>query len=217
MMQDFHRTNTYRRAILNNSNDFRDKVVLDVGAGSGILSFFAIQAGAKKVYAIEASNMASYARFLVQANHQQDKISVIMGKVEEIQLPEDVDVIVSEPMGYMLFNERMLESYIHARKWLKPDGKMYPSVGRLYVCPFTDETLYGEQYGKANFWLVKSFHGVDLSSLYEEALKEAFSQPIIDTFSMNVCLGEPLVHFVDFGKNTEEELQNIGELKCFVL
>ena len=41
----------------------------------------------------------------------------------QIDIPEFVDVIVSEPMGYMLFNERMLESYIHARKWLKPDGK----------------------------------------------------------------------------------------------
>lgn len=33
-----------------------------------------------------------------------------------------VDVIISEPMGYMLYNERMLESYLHAKKWLKPDG-----------------------------------------------------------------------------------------------
>ena len=49
MMQVYIRTSTYQKAILSNLTDFRDKVVLDVGAGSGILSFFAQQAGAKKV------------------------------------------------------------------------------------------------------------------------------------------------------------------------
>jgi histone-arginine methyltransferase CARM1 len=49
MMQDFVRTSTYQKAILSNLTDFRDKIVLDVGAGSGILSFFAQQAGAAKV------------------------------------------------------------------------------------------------------------------------------------------------------------------------
>ena len=49
MMQDFVRTSTYQKAILSNLADFRDKVILDVGAGSGILSFFAQQAGAAKV------------------------------------------------------------------------------------------------------------------------------------------------------------------------
>jgi len=61
MMQDYIRTGTYQRAILANLPDFKDKVVLDVGAGSGILSFFAIQAGARKVYAVEASTMAQHA------------------------------------------------------------------------------------------------------------------------------------------------------------
>jgi histone-arginine methyltransferase CARM1 len=45
---------------------------------------------------------------------------VISGKIEEIELPEKVDMIISEPMGYMLLNERMLETYLHAKKWLKP-------------------------------------------------------------------------------------------------
>jgi len=40
----------------------------------------------------------------------------------QIELPEKVDIIISEPMGYMLFNERMLETYLHAKKWLKPGG-----------------------------------------------------------------------------------------------
>lgn len=48
---------------------------------------------------------------------------VIPGKVEEVSLPEQVDIIVSEPMGYMLFNERMLESYLHAKKYLRPGGE----------------------------------------------------------------------------------------------
>ena len=61
MMQDFIRTATYQKAILANLRDFNDKVVLDVGAGSGILSFFAVQAGAKRVYAVEASSMAMHA------------------------------------------------------------------------------------------------------------------------------------------------------------
>lgn len=154
MMQDYVRTSTYQKAILGNLNDFKGKIVMDVGAGSGILSFFAVQAGADKVYAIEASNMANFAQQLVQANHVDDRIVVIPGKIEEIELPQMVDVIISEPMGYMLFNERMLETYLHARKWLKPGGRMYPTEGDLHVAPFTDEALYMEQFNKANFWLV---------------------------------------------------------------
>lgn len=125
---------------------------MDVGAGSGILSFFAVQAGAKQVYAIEASNMANFAQQLVTANNVSDKIVVVPGKIEEVDLPQMVDIIISEPMGYMLYNERMLETYLHARKWLKPGGKMFPTEGDLHIAPFTDEALYMEQYNKANFW-----------------------------------------------------------------
>ena len=56
MMQDYIRTSTYQKAILSNMCDFKDKVVLDVGAGSGILSFFAQQAGAKKVRDVHLNN-----------------------------------------------------------------------------------------------------------------------------------------------------------------
>jgi len=145
MMQDYIRTSTYQAAILSNLDDFKDKVVLDVGAGSGILSFFAAQAGARKVYAVEASSMAKHAETLVYNNKLNDRIVVIPGKIEEISLPETVDVIISEPMGYMLFNERMLETYLHAKKWLSPNGKMYPSRGDLHIAPFNDAQLYTEQ------------------------------------------------------------------------
>ena len=88
---------------------------------------------------MEASSIAMHANKLVAANKVDDVIKVISGKIEEIQLPEQVDIIISEPMGYMLLNERMLETYLHAKKWLKPEGKMFPSRGDLHVAPFTDE------------------------------------------------------------------------------
>lgn len=209
MMQDYIRTSTYQRAILNNMEDFKDKTVLDVGAGSGILSFFAVQAGARMVYAVEASSMAKHAECLVYHNKLRDKVVVIAGKIEEISLPEPVDVIVSEPMGYMLFNERMLETYLHAKKWLKPKGKMFPTRGDLHIAPFSDTCLYMEQLNKANFWYQQSFHGVDLSSLREAAVKEYFRQPIVDTFDVRICLAKSLRHTVDFERASESDLHCI--------
>ena len=48
----------------------------------------------------------------------------MQGKVEEISLPVDnVDIIISEWMGYFLLYEGMLDSVLHARdRWLAPDG-----------------------------------------------------------------------------------------------
>nr|QDG00785.1 histone-arginine methyltransferase CARM1-2 [Brachionus koreanus] len=209
MMQDYVRTATYQRAILDNSIDFEGKVVLDVGAGSGILSFFAAQAGAAKVYAVEASSIAQHASSLVKANNMSDKIKVIAGKIEDIDLPEKVDMIVSEPMGYMLLNERMLESYLHAKKFLKPNGKMFPTQGDLYIAPFTDEALFMEQVAKANFWSQNSFYGIDLSALKTAAYEEYFKQPVVDTFDPRILISPPVKHTIDFLADNEEDLFNI--------
>lgn len=212
MMQDYVRTSTYQKAILSNCEDFRDKVVLDVGAGSGILSFFALQAGAKKVYAIEASSMARHAHLLVQTNNCSNKIKVLAGKLEEIDLPEPVDVIISEPMGYMLFNERMLETYLHAKKWFRNQeaGKMFPTRGDLHIAPFTDAHLYLEQANKANFWFSNDFHGVDLRALHSAATNEYFRQPIVDTFDIRICMAKTVRHVIDFQKAHETDLHCIS-------
>lgn len=61
----------------------------------------------------------------MNSNRLGERVAVIPGKVEEVTLPEQVDIIISEPMGYMLFNERMLESYLHAKKFLKPNGESW--------------------------------------------------------------------------------------------
>lgn len=209
MLQDYIRTSTYEKAVLYNTKDFQDKVVLDVGAGSGILSFFSAQAGASRVYAVEASSMAEHAETLVGFNYLNDKIIVIPGKVEEIELPEQVDVIISEPMGYMLYNERMLETYLHAKKWLKRDGKMFPTLGDLHVAPFTDEALFMEQTTKASFWLQTHFHNIDLTPLHDAAIAEYFRQPIVDTFDIRICTAKSVRHTVNFLETDENDLHKI--------
>jgi histone-arginine methyltransferase CARM1 len=159
MLQDKIRTGTYREGIFKNAADFKDKVVMDVGCGSGILSIFAAQAGAKKVYAVEASDMADCARTLVKHNKWDHVIEVIKMKIEDITediIPEkSVDCLVSEPLGTYLFNERMLETYVIARdKFMKPISRnmMFPCAADFCIIPMADEVLYNEVATKAEFW-----------------------------------------------------------------
>lgn len=86
---------------------------MDVGSGTGLLSLFCAQAGAKHVYAVEASKgIYELSKAIVKANNLQEKITIINGVIEEIELPNSitkVDIIVSEWMGVYLLHESMLK------------------------------------------------------------------------------------------------------------
>jgi type I protein arginine methyltransferase len=130
-----------------------------------------MQAGAARVYAIEASDMVRHAQKLFDANPSLgSRITLLHGKLEALELPEKADVLISEPMGTLLVNERMLETYIYARRhMLKPGGKMFPGVGRIYVAAFADAALHAEQLGMAAFWANDAFYGVNLRALHADA------------------------------------------------
>uniref|UniRef100_A0A8C5DTD8 type I protein arginine methyltransferase n=1 Tax=Gouania willdenowi TaxID=441366 RepID=A0A8C5DTD8_GOUWI len=209
LLQDYPRTATYQRAILANEADFRNKVVLDVCCGSGILSFFAVQAGASMVYATESSPMSKYTQILVQNNHLSEQIRVLQGEVKKVNCPDMVDVIVSEPFSYMLFNRTLMGNFIHAKKWLKPNGLMFPSFADLHVAPFTDDQLYLEHYARANFWQQRSFYGVNLSALHSAAVDEFFKQPIVDTFDEQILLSRSIKHCINFMDSKEEDIHRI--------
>eukprot|EP00887_Chlorella_sp_A99_P004236 scaffold15.g4236.t1 len=234
MLQDYIRTGTYYAAILENGADFAGawltsitacqaaqlpwcshcgcKAVMDVGCGSGILSLFAAQAGARVVYAVEASDMALFARQLAAANPEVgQRIRVLHGKVEEVEVPEQVDVLVSEPMGTLLVNERMIESFLYARdRFLKPGGKMYPRLGRIHLAAFCDELLHGEVAQKALFFTNSAFYGVDLTCLQAPAAAGYFSQVVVDQIPPNVLVSNCVTKTFDFATCGEAELQDIS-------
>lgn len=218
MLQDYVRTGTYYSAVIENCIDFQGRVVVDVGAGSGILSLFAAQAGAKHVYAVEASEMAEYATKLIAGNESlRHLITVIKGKIEDVELPEKADILISEPMGTLLVNERMLETYVIARdRFLAPDGKMFPSIGRIHMAPFSDEYLFVEIANKALFWQQRNFYGVDLTPLYESAFQGYFSQPVVDAFDPRVLVSPPSSHSLDFNSLKEEDLYEINIPLSFI-
>ena len=163
MLKDTSRTLTYQRAIEGNPQDFKDKIVLDIGCGTGILSIFAARAGAKHVYAVDNAEIALFAQEIINENGLKDKITIIKGKMEEIEFPfgdGGVDIIISEWMGYFLLYESMLDCVLWARdKYLnKKTGKMLPDRAQLYVAAIEDSDYMGE---KTTFW--KNVYGVDMS------------------------------------------------------
>lgn len=87
------------------------------------------------MFAVEASGIASHAAVLVSHNGLGDIVKVINKRIEDVELPHKVDVIISEWMGFYLLHESMLNSVLDARdKWLK--GEL-SEVGRCHVLKCT--------------------------------------------------------------------------------
>ncbi|THH21417.1 hypothetical protein EW146_g166 [Bondarzewia mesenterica] len=185
MIQDSIRTSSYASFILTNPKLFQDAIVLDVGCGTGILSLFAARAGAKRVIAVDASDIAEKAKLIVKANNLDDVITVIQGKVENITLPdniEKVDIIVSEWMGYALLYESMLDSVLSARdRFLKPDGVLAPSQCKMILGLCEAGEIFKERIG---FW--NDVYGFDLSAMAEEVYDDA----VVDVVGPDTMLSE---------------------------
>lgn len=136
MLNDRARCLAYQRAL---GPVVRDKIVLDVGCGSGILSFFAARAGARRVLAVDM-DVPPGAEETARINGLDRHVEFITGRLQDIELPVDsVDIIVSEWMGGLLLMEDMLPAVLYARdRWLRPGGLLLPDRARLFLAPMND-------------------------------------------------------------------------------
>uniref|UniRef100_A0A6U5M0R9 type I protein arginine methyltransferase n=1 Tax=Corethron hystrix TaxID=216773 RepID=A0A6U5M0R9_9STRA len=238
MLTDHKRMEAYYDAIMGNADVFRDKVVMDVGTGSGILAVWAAHAGARRVYAVEYTDMANHARRLVEENGVGHVVTVIQGAVEDID-PQSleggkeamecndgcIDIIISEWMGYFLLRESMLDSLIRARdKFLKKNtGLMFPSHTTMYFAPVMDEeerkTSVKEYTSSMTDWndfveSTKTMYGVDMGALDSAFQREQKEYYLLSSrwceLRMEQVLAEPcMVKYLDMCTCTLEESRGI--------
>ena len=166
MICDRVRTEAFRQAITAAVRP--GDVVLDVGAGSGILSLFAARAGAARVYAVEQTSIAVLAQELARSNGVADVVEVIQGDITEVELPGRVDVIVSEWLGGFGIDEGMLPPVITARdRWLKPGGAIIPDSVTAWVALVHDRYL-----AETVDFLQNNPYGIELRDLVDKTVNE---------------------------------------------
>lgn len=195
MLNDKERTECFIEAIKETVKE--NDVVVDLGTGTGILAVAAARAGASRVYAIEAGEMADVAQAVFEANGVAEKITLIRGWSTQIELPEKADVIVSETIGNDVFAERILQTMKDARnRFLKKGARFIPSKVTSYTLPVTipsnimiDRAITKEQIDNWRVW-----YGVDFSPLSE--MIDYSTSPLLYINSQKAVsweiLGEPV-------------------------
>ncbi len=199
MLVDETRTGTYSQAISRVVKP--GDVVVDVGCGSGILSFFACRAGARHVHAIESEAVINIAELVAAKNGFQDRITFYNDSSFNVKLPEPADVIVTETMGTFGFEEGILGSLTDARdRFLKKGGKLIPHGVDLFLVPVELPQFYEHV---VDFW-VNRCQGFDFSPVRDLTVNNFHPLKLHE----GTFLGDPLrVQEIEFGTTTQAEVK----------
>ncbi|XP_012279770.1 protein arginine N-methyltransferase 1 [Orussus abietinus] len=181
MLTDKVRTESYRDALLMNSNKISNCIMLDVGCGTGILSMFAAKSGCRKVISVDQSEIIYHAMDIVRENNLTDIITLKKGRLEDIEFPEEkVDAIVSEWMGYFLLFEGMLDTVIYARDhYLSPGGVLLPNRCTISIVGSGDTKRYVDL---VDYW--SNVYGFKMSCMKAEVVREP---------SIEICNAQHLI------------------------
>jgi protein arginine N-methyltransferase 1 len=155
-------------------------VVLDLGTGSGVLAVAAARAGARRVYAVEASDIAEVAERIFVRNGVADRITLVPGWSREIELPERADLLVSEIIGNEPLEEELLETTLDTRaRLLKPDARLIPQALTLFARPLLLAETEARQraLGASATIRWRALYGIDFDPLVEAVADVPVNSP----------------------------------------
>jgi protein arginine N-methyltransferase 1 len=133
MLADEVRTSSFVRAI--GATVKTGDVVVDIGSGTGVLSLFAAKAGASRVYSIEREPVINVAREIAAHNEMLDSIVFIEGSSGDVEIPERADVLITETIGSIGFDEGIITLVADAKeRFLKPDAAILPQRVDVVAC-----------------------------------------------------------------------------------
>lgn len=134
-------------------------VVVDIGTGTGLLAFFACQAGAARVFAIEQGPIVGLARELALLNRFADRVEFFDDLSYRVELPERADVLITETLWNFGIGEGMVGFLVDARRrLLKPGARVIPAAVDLHVVPVQSDRLHAQLHDRP-----PDRHGIDLS------------------------------------------------------
>lgn len=140
-------------------------VVLDLGAGTGVMGLLACRAGASRVYAIEGGGMVEIVRRIARANGLENRIVCLYGDSKRIELPERVDVAIADQTGPLGVGGGLFAIFNDARRrFLKPHGTTIPARIDLSV----GAAEYPEGWAPIEFWDKRPL-GFDMSAMHDVA------------------------------------------------
>ena len=168
MLHDNRRTSAYIAAI--DAAVRPEDVVLDLGTGSGVLAVAAARAGARHVYAIEASDIADIAEQVFEANGVADRVTLLRGWSTQLELPEPATLFVSELIGSDPLEEDLLELTLDARRRLLAPGARLIPLGldvfaRPLAVPLDDRRECRVDREDVEEW--RERYGMDFGPLWE--------------------------------------------------
>ena len=176
-------------------------VVLDLGTGTGVHTLFALEAGAKKVYAVDSNLFIHVAREVIEKNGYAAQVEFIRGDSRFIDLPEKVDVMISN-IGFFYSVTCLPQA---TRSFLKPGGRSLPLAARLSVGPYRDERFFAENI---DFWNRKHF-GFDFSPALKVSSHHPHYRPIDLAKFVAPPSPLPLLHFAEFKGSLAFEFETI--------
>lgn len=163
MLEDQVRMRAFYRAIFDTVQP--GAVVADIGTGTGILAFFAAQAGAGRVYALESGPMIDVARKTADENGFSECIRFIQGNSLEVDIPEPVDVLITETIGCFGIDEGIMETVHDARhRFLKDGGSIIPKRVALMAMPIGLQKQHPYAFVQESFYGLKTSHLAELAS-----------------------------------------------------